>query len=104
MHTALLVTRLLLAAVFATAAIGKLADLAGSRDAVAGFGVPERFARVIGTTLPFAELAVAVSLLPTATARYGSLAAAGLLLAFIAGIARSVARGEAPDCHCFGAL
>ncbi|MGI9020517.1 MAG: MauE/DoxX family redox-associated membrane protein [Solirubrobacterales bacterium] len=104
MDEALLIARLILAAVFIVAGVAKLADLAGSRAAVAGFGVPERLAAPIGTLLPFAELATAVLLLPAATARGGATAALVLLLAFSAGIAASIARGEAPDCHCFGQL
>jgi uncharacterized membrane protein YphA (DoxX/SURF4 family) len=104
LDAALLAARLLLAAVFAVAGAAKLADLAGSRSAVAGFGVPERLARPLGTLLPFAELAVAVALLPAASARAGATGALVLLLGFSAGIARSIARGESPDCHCFGQL
>jgi thiol-disulfide isomerase/thioredoxin len=104
MHTALLVVRLLLAAVFATASLAKLADLTGSRVAVAEFGVPERLAGPLGTLLPFAELAVAIALLPASAARYGALGACVLLGLFVIAIARSMARGEAPDCHCFGQL
>lgn len=104
MDAALLVARLVLAAVFTVAGIAKLADLPGSRAAVAGFGVPERLAHPIGTLLPFAELAVAVMLLPAATATAGAIGALALLLSFSVGIAASIARGEAPDCHCFGQL
>src|ERR1700722_4440330 len=104
MHIALLVVRLLLASVFALAAVTKLADLRGSREAVAGFGVPEALAAPLGTLLPFAELAVAIALLPGRTARFGALGAFALLVLFAAAIARSMARGEAPDCHCFGQL
>jgi thiol-disulfide isomerase/thioredoxin len=104
MHTALLVVRLILAAVFALAAVTKLADLSGSRAAVAGFGVPESLAAPIGTLLPFIELAVAVTLLFPQTAVAGAIGAFVLLVAFAIAIGRSMARGEAPDCHCFGAL
>lgn len=104
MHTALLVTRLGLVAVFATASLTKLADLGGSREAAVGFGVPERLAGVFGTLLPLAELAVAVSLLPASSARYGAIGACALLALFAAAIGRSMLRGEAPDCHCFGQL
>jgi uncharacterized membrane protein YphA (DoxX/SURF4 family) len=44
MHVTLLVIRLVLAAVFVLAGAAKLADLAGSRAAVEGFGVPARMA------------------------------------------------------------
>ena len=100
MEAALVVARLVLAAVFAVAGAAKLADLAGSRAAVAGFGVPDRLAVPLGTLLPFAELAIAGLLLPAATARAGGVAALALLALFGVGIASSMARGEAPDCHC----
>ena len=104
MDEALLAARLVLAAVFAVAGAAKLGDLAGSRAAVAGFGVPDRLAAPIGTALPFVELTTAVLLLPAGTARLGATIALGLLLAFSLGIAASIARGEAPDCHCFGQI
>src|ERR1700735_5519309 len=77
MHTALLVLRLLLTSLCALAAVTKLADLRGSREAVAGFGVPEALAAPLGTLLPLAELAVALALLPGATARLGAPGAFG---------------------------
>jgi thiol-disulfide isomerase/thioredoxin/uncharacterized membrane protein YphA (DoxX/SURF4 family) len=103
-HTALLVVRLVLASVFALAAVTKLADLRGSREAVEGFGVPAGLAAPLGTLLPFAELAVAIALLPHSSARFGAIGAFALLALFAAAIGRSMARGEAPDCHCFGQL
>src|SRR5262245_3013543 len=104
MATAVLALRLVLAGVFLTAGIGKLRDLPGSRRAVADFGVPERAARVVGMLLPLAEIAIAISLVPAPSARWGALAAAILLAAFIAAIARALSRGEQPDCHCFGQI
>jgi thiol-disulfide isomerase/thioredoxin/uncharacterized membrane protein YphA (DoxX/SURF4 family) len=104
MHTALLVIRLLLAGVFVLASVTKLADLRGSREAVAGFGVPDTLAAPLGTLLPFAELAVAIALLPSSSARYGAIGAFALLAMFAAAIGAAMARGEAPDCHCFGQL
>jgi uncharacterized membrane protein YphA (DoxX/SURF4 family) len=104
MTTIVLAARVILAAVFATAGIGKLFDLDGSRKAMADFGVPERFARAAGTALPVAELLVAFALLPEPTGRWSAVGALVLLLAFIAGIAAAMARGEEPDCHCFGTI
>jgi thiol-disulfide isomerase/thioredoxin/uncharacterized membrane protein YphA (DoxX/SURF4 family) len=101
---ALTLIRALLIGVFAVAGVAKLADLSGSRAAVEGFGVPRRIAAPLGTVLPFAELTAAGLLLFGATARAGAALSLALLLAFSAGIARSIARGEAPDCHCFGQL
>src|SRR3954471_12839874 len=104
MDVALVVARLVLAAVFAVAGAAKLADLAGSRSALAGFGIPAPAARALGTLLPFAELAVAGLLLFSSTARAGAIGALSLLVLFAVGISISMARGKAPDCHCFGQL
>jgi peroxiredoxin len=60
--------------------------------------------RPLSVALPAAELAVAVALLPTSTAWFGALAAAGLLAAFTGAVAYQLARGRHPDCNCFGRL
>ena len=104
METLLLIARLLLAAVFTLAGVGKLADEAGSREAMKGFGVPDALVAPFARLLPWVELAIAVTLLPLATAWFGGVAALALLLAFSAGIAVNLAKGNAPDCHCFGQL
>src|SRR5436190_15919143 len=96
--------RVLLALVFATAAAGKFADQSGTRRALADFRVSNRLLKPFGILLPLAELATAVALLFQPTARWGALSAVILLSLFIAGIARAMARGEAPDCHCFGQI
>ncbi|HEV2582620.1 MAG TPA: MauE/DoxX family redox-associated membrane protein [Ktedonobacteraceae bacterium] len=104
MNTALLIARLLLAAVFLVAGFGKLADLAGSRQALRDFGVPAVLANPFGVLLPLAELAVAVALIPLAFAWWGALGALALLLLFVAGIGYNLTRGRTPDCHCFGQI
>lgn len=104
MDSFVLGVQLLLAVVFATAGAAKLLDQAGSRTALEGFGVPERVVPAAGVLLPMVELATAVALVIQPTARFGAAAALLLLLAFIGGIARAMARGETPDCHCFGQL
>ena len=104
MGSAIIAARFLLAVVFATAGIGKLLDLEGSREALVGFGVPSRWARVGGTGLPAVELLTVVLLLVQPTAGVGAALALVLLLAFVAGIANALRKGETPDCHCFGAL
>jgi hypothetical protein len=68
MDLLLLVARVLLAGVFGIAGVAKLADRAGSRQALQDFGVPTVLASPLGILLPLAELAVAVALVPTATA------------------------------------
>lgn len=104
MDTALLLARLVLAAVFAVAGVAKLLDLEGSRRALTGFGVPEKLAKPGGLALPIVEIIVAILLLPTATAVVGGIGALLLLLAFVGGIAFNMTKGRAPDCHCFGQL
>jgi len=104
MDTALVLSRLLLAAVFALAGVMKLLDREGSRQAVVGFGVPASLALPVAIGLPIAEIAVAVMLLIKPAAWWGALGALALLLAFIVGIAINMAKGNHPDCHCFGQL
>ncbi len=104
MEAVLLIVRLLLALVFAVAGLAKLADRPGARQAIADFGVPSALARPLGILLPLAELAVAVALIPTSTALWGSVGALALLLLFVLGIGVNLARGNKPECHCFGQL
>src|SRR4051812_4490479 len=98
MASVALIARLALALVFGTAAAGKLADPAGTRRALTDFGAPARSLSALVLLLPLAELATALALLFQPTARWGALSAVLLLSLFVAGIARAMARGEAPDC------
>jgi peroxiredoxin len=104
MDSFLLIARVLLALVFATAGVAKLADREGSRRAIVDFGVPSALAAPLGLVLPLAELAVAATLLPASTAWWGALGALALLTVFVVGIGINLARGRKPDCHCFGQL
>lgn len=102
MDVLLVLVRLVLAGVFGLAAVTKLADLPGSRTAMRNFGIPERYAGPAGLALSLVEFAVAILLLPLATAWWAALIGLGLMLAFIAGISYNLAQGRTPDCHCFG--
>src|SRR5216684_2235261 len=104
MDVVLFIARLLLAAVFIVAGFAKLADLPGSRQALRDFGVPAVLANPFGVLLPLAEIAVAVALIPSASAWWGALGALALLLLFVAGISYNLACGRTPDCHCFGQI
>src|ERR687897_2738110 len=104
MDAALLIARLVLAAVFTIAGVAKLADLKGSRQAIIDFGVLSAIAAPLGLLLPLAELTVAATLLPASTAWWGALGALALLSVFVVGISVNLARGRKPDCHCFGQL
>ena len=104
MDIVLLFFRLLVGAVFATAGVAKLADPEGSNDALKNFGLPDWMAGIAAPALPLLELAIAVALLPVAWAVWGAWGATALLLIFIAAMGIALARGQAPDCHCFGQL
>ena len=104
MSDAALVSRLILASVFAVAGLAKLRDRPGSVAALEDFGVRSRIANKGAIALPLVELTIALGLLVPATAWAAALAAAGLLAAFIAAIGFNLSRGERPECHCFGQL
>ncbi len=104
MSLLLLLLRLFLAGIFAVAGAAKLADLAGSRQAMRDFGVPAKLADIFGVLLPLVELATAAALVVPLTAWWAAVAALALLLIFVAGIGYNLAQGRTPDCHCFGQL
>jgi peroxiredoxin len=104
MDASLIIARLLLALVFVLAGVAKLSDRDGSRKAMVDFGVPAPLASPLGILLQLSELAVAVALIPVATAWLGAMGALALLLLFIVGIGANLARGRKPDCLCFGQL
>lgn len=99
-----LAARLVLAAVFAVAGAAKLRDRPGTALMLEDFGAPARLASPGALLLPAAELAVAVLLLPDATASAAAAGALALLGIFIVAIAVNLARGHQPDCNCFGQL
>lgn len=96
--------RLLLALVFAAAAVGKLADQSGTRASLRDFRVPAKTLWTLALALPLTELAVAAALAAQPTARLGAAATLALLSLFASGIVLAMVRGETPDCHCFGQL
>lgn len=99
-----LAAALVLTVVFVAAGLGKLIDRAGTRKAVGEFGAPKGLIGPLALVLPPGELAVAIALLLPATRMVGAVGALGLLVLFSAAVAASLARGRAPDCHCFGQL
>jgi len=100
----LIVVRFSLAAVFAVAGLAKVRDVRGSRKSLGAFGVPAALTPAVAVLVPLAELACAIALLRYRWAVTGAIGAAVLLAIFIAGITVSLARGQTPDCHCFGQL
>jgi peroxiredoxin/uncharacterized membrane protein YphA (DoxX/SURF4 family) len=104
MDAALLIARLVLAAIFLVAGLAKLADRAGSSQGILNFGLPPAVARPLAIILPLAEVAIGVVLLPAASAWWGSVGSLVLLSAVTAGIGLNLAHHRKPDCHCFGQL
>jgi peroxiredoxin len=102
--TVLLVARLLLAAVFAFAAVAKLGRTAETESTGEAFGFPVHLRRPVAVALPAIELLIAGALLPAASAPYAAVAATLLLAAFSFAIARVLIRGEEVECNCFGSL
>lgn len=104
MNIVILFLRIVVSAVLAVAGFAKLADPKGSEDAFHGFGVPGWLAKPLVPLLPLAEIAIAIALLPVDFAIWGAWGALGLFLVFILGMLVAMAKGQAPDCHCFGQL
>ncbi|MGV9819049.1 TlpA family protein disulfide reductase [Nocardia xishanensis] len=97
------VTRLALAVVFGLSAWGKLADRAGTRQAVGDFEVPVRWVPAVAWGLPVVEAVLAVSVLLPWTAAAAAIGALLLLTVFTAVMVRLMRRGKRPACSCFGA-
>lgn len=104
MEIFLLILRFALAAVFGIAGIAKLFDPAGSEKAFGDFGLPKFLAKPMVYLLPAVELAIAGMLLFITTSWFGAIGAAGLFVIFTTGMLYQMAKGNAPDCHCFGQI
>ncbi len=96
--------RAVLAAVLVVSAVAKLLDLPGSRTALRRFGVPARLVVASAVGLPVVELIIAALLAFSVTVVTGAIGASALFMVFTAGIANQLRQGQAPPCHCFGAL
>jgi thiol-disulfide isomerase/thioredoxin/uncharacterized membrane protein YphA (DoxX/SURF4 family) len=104
MDTALLLIRILLAGIFALAGVAKFLDLKGSRKAFMDFGIPPSLAMPGAIALSIIEIVIAAMFLSNETSWYAAIGASFLLLLFIIQMLYQVARGNAPDCHCFGQI
>jgi thiol-disulfide isomerase/thioredoxin/uncharacterized membrane protein YphA (DoxX/SURF4 family) len=102
MDILLLLLRLGLAGVMALAGFAKLADLEGSKKAFEGFGVTGELAKVGPILLSILEIGIAAMLLFVGTSWYGAIGSLALLVLFIVQMAYQLAKGNTPDCHCFG--
>ena len=104
MEVILLLIRIFLFAVFAVAAVGKFLDLEGAAKSVKDFGTPADLAKTFAVLIPFAELVFAVCLLFVGYSWLGAIGVFLMLLIFSGGMIAQMAQGNAPDCHCFGAI
>ncbi|WP_059005885.1 MauE/DoxX family redox-associated membrane protein [Streptomyces specialis] len=95
--------RLTLAAVLGFAGAVKFQDLAVADRSVAAYQiVPAETALLVGTALPFIEVAIAVLLAVGLATRAMATLTALLMAAYTAAIASVWARGLSIDCGCFG--
>jgi uncharacterized membrane protein YphA (DoxX/SURF4 family) len=104
--TVVLCFRLILAALFLTAAFGKLVDIEHySVDAVYFFVIlPMFLARPFGLVLPFIELLCGLGLLFGVLTRLSALGIGLLSLSFFIAKAIVLSHGRSIDCGCFGAF
>ncbi len=100
---ALVLARFVLGSMWVIAGLGKLADREPRGRAVADFGLlPRPTADVLGTALPWIELALGILLLVGLGTAPAAAASAGLLAVFTLAISINLARGRKIECHCFG--
>lgn len=99
----LLITRLLIAALFIRAALAKLTDMTGFREAVAGYEIaPASLTGIAAFGLLTVESVAGVLLLLGVVPVVTSAVLATLLIGFSAAIAVNLARGRVFDCGCGG--
>src|SRR5437667_11920412 len=96
------ICRFVLVLVFVAAAVAKITDRGGTRQALEDFRLPSLLIAPFTILLPLAELAVAALLILPTTVTLGAVGALGLLAAFIVLIGITLAQGRQPECHCFG--
>jgi uncharacterized membrane protein YphA (DoxX/SURF4 family) len=98
-----LLVRVGLAAVWLVSGAVKVSDLNQTYIAVQAYDVlPAGAVSVVAAGLPFLELALGVLVLAGLGTRVVAVVSGVVLLAFIAGVAQSWARGLTIDCGCFG--
>lgn len=100
----LLCLRLGVGVIFLLSGVGKFWDLAGTRQALSDFGVPDAWTSWGTRALPAVEILVGLGLFFDLTHRPASAGAALLSLTFSLAIANLLRQGRTPPCHCFGAI
>jgi len=95
--------RLLLGAVLVVAGALKVPDPAAAVRAVRAYRLlPEELVGPVAFGLPVIEVAVGLALLAGVFVRAAAVAAAVLVVVFLAGVGSAWARGLQIDCGCFG--
>ena len=98
-----LLSRVVVGAVWLVAGVLKLPDPAENVRAVRAYQLlPESVVPVVGHGLPILEILLGACLLLGLVTRVAAVLSAGLLVAFIVGIASAWARGLSIECGCFG--
>ncbi|MDN4477497.1 MauE/DoxX family redox-associated membrane protein [Demequina lignilytica] len=97
------VVRLGMAVILIAAAIPKMLDIPQSIIAVRAYRLlPEAVVPLVGTMLPFLELALAVFLILGLFTRLSSIAWLLMMAAFSTGVIWAWSQGYSIDCGCFG--
>jgi hypothetical protein len=99
-----LLCSLALAGVLLVSGVAKLTDREGTREAVAGFGVPAGRVPLAAVFLAPLELVVALALVVPVTMVAGLIAALLLLAGLTRAIAVAMRQGRRPECRCFGRI
>lgn len=98
-----LVVRVVLAVIWAWAALSKIGDPRRFVQAVRAYdATPEWLSKAIGYGLPVLEISLAVLLLVGLITRYAAVVSAALLAVFLVGIVQAWGRGLKIECGCFG--
>lgn len=98
-----LLFRLILGGVFLAAGGLKIGHLQKSAMAVRAYEVlPISVANVIGYSLPWIEVGLAIFLILGVFVKQSAMASGALMFIFIIGIAQAGLRGLSIDCGCFG--
>lgn len=101
---AVIVARMVIAAVFVFAAVPKLIAPRLFAEAIANYHlVPDSMSSIAASVMPVMELVIAVALLIGVKERGAAVASALMLLVFALAMTTTIARGINLDCGCFGA-
>lgn len=102
---ATVLARLAVAGVFIAAAIPKLIDPTRFAEDISNYHLlPADMVGYAAIAVPVIELVVALALITGVEAKGAALVAAGMLLAFTAGMGQAMARGIDVSCGCFGSV